>query len=501
MLRLEREEKGDAEWMAALRMNNTLTEIDLAADLYEMLSTVDNRRTLNHIRCVLACLTIEMMLLYPAKAWELAMDEYVQKYSMSLWRHLQDEDETWINMKNPQKDQFWEKRLKIMNMNHMDCFYEMMRRYDHHTLQDCSDIVRILGTVIEYGEDKKIWGDQKELKDPKVDRKKELFKQLADRQARHRDKDAFSQAIDGARLRERRDPKIPHGEAPIAPKTAKDKWKGAFRKVQAAKAFGLEEKQPPVGARQAKQMKTAWQAPAGTFLEDSDILAPPQPPGEEEEIRKGEHWKRRTHRLGGGIASFLTFDSSIVAIMDEVFGLQRGADISGTTTDHIAVITLAKDWIEQRRKGSKEMLPYEELNQYIALCDKQNLLPKNDAQWNLLQMVPLATMPFAQHHTILEIALPLSFKKIIDYRIGYYSTLMPIVCKPGQDKVADNVGRLLTWYEHNRYHAVFVVKPTKEGAPVTRKVKVGKEKVDVDGKFGGYEPELAYIMEDDHEKG
>ena len=64
MLRLE---ENDAEWMAALRMNNTLTEIDLAADLYEMLSTVDNKRTLNHIRCVLACLTLEMMLLYPAK--------------------------------------------------------------------------------------------------------------------------------------------------------------------------------------------------------------------------------------------------------------------------------------------------------------------------------------------------------------------------------------------------------------------------------------------------
>ncbi|MGD9037896.1 MAG: hypothetical protein PVF10_15145, partial [Syntrophobacterales bacterium] len=320
----------------------------------------------------------------------------------------------------------------------------------------------------------------------------DLFKELAERQKRHRDKDAFSQEIDGARLRERRDPKSPHIKDPKA------KFKAAVRGVQAAQRFGMKVQPKKLGEMQATQMKTAWQAPAGTFLEDSDILAPPEPPGEEEKIANGEHWKRRKHRLGGGIASFLTFDDSIVAIMDEVFGLQRGADISGTTTDHIAVITMAREWIKRRSDG--KLLPYPGLDEYIKKCYKKHLLPQNDAEWNLLQMVPLATMPFAQHHTILEIALPLSFKKIIDYRIGYYTTLLPGKSRKKGDKVAENVWYLLNWYEVNRYHSVFVIKPTKEGAPVTRKVKVGKEKVDVDGKFGGYEPILAYIMEDDEEK-
>jgi hypothetical protein len=504
-----------AEMLAQHRMNNTLTEIDLAADLYEFLSTAKNGRTLQHIKFVLYCLISTMVDLYPLPTWKAAMDfdprqkkgEYVQRYMMPLWRHLEDENEKgqWINMKeNQKKDEFWTKKLSDRKYgSHYGCLrYVIEKRFEKLTLQDCSDIVRILGTVIEKGEELVRTdgrGGPQEEKIPQHEQ--DLFKQLAERQTKHRDSKAFSQAAEGARSRARRPPDMSV--------TPKKKFQMAGKKVMEEQRVLRALKKPPPSLyeRQQKEMKSAWQAHAGTFLEESDILAPPLPPAEEVGSGERELWKRRDKPIGGGIASFLTFDSSIVAMMDEVFGLQRGADISGTTTDHMAIIGLGRKVIDYVVKKFEQQGEFDvpETDEFIYHLYNSERLPLTDHQWHLLHMVPLATMPFAQHHTILEIALPLS-RKIpaeieykgrpeINYHIGFYSTLVPRCCIGAKDPIALAVNKLLTWYECNRYHAVFKIE--KGGYPlhVERSAR-GKK---VKGTFGDYSPTGALVMQYDDE--
>ena len=42
-----------------------------------------------------------------------------------------------------------------------------------------------------------------------------------------------------------------------------------------------------------------------------------------------------------------------------------------------------------------------------------------------MYMLPLATIVYNAHHTMLEVALPLTLNGVIDYRVGFYTSLLP----------------------------------------------------------------------------
>jgi hypothetical protein len=98
-----------------------------------------------------------------------------------------------------------------------------------------------------------------------------------------------------------------------------------------------------------------------------------------------------------GVDKFKFLGQSVIAAMDRTFGLpEKGGDISGTTSDSIYAF---------RWSGEQ--------------------LGMSDEKIDILQLLPLVTMVPQGHHTIVECAYPLSRFGLIDYHIGYYSTLAP----------------------------------------------------------------------------
>jgi len=84
------------------------------------------------------------------------------------------------------------------------------------------------------------------------------------------------------------------------------------------------------------------------------------------------------------------YGPSNVLKIDRIFGLQVGADISGTTAD---ATFFSRQWGEGV------------LHTYYYL-------------------LPAATIVYNCHHTLIEVALTLSLNRLIDYHIGYYSSLL-----------------------------------------------------------------------------
>lgn len=107
--------------------------------------------------------------------------------------------------------------------------------------------------------------------------------------------------------------------------------------------------------------------------------------------RQTPSWEFLKGLPSAGISRWNIMDNDTTGKMDQVFGLTPGATISGTTTDNIYFI------------------------------DKFSRL-KIDPIYYLL---PTATLVSGGHHTLLEVALPLSLNKIINYEIGLYSTMFP----------------------------------------------------------------------------
>jgi len=92
-----------------------------------------------------------------------------------------------------------------------------------------------------------------------------------------------------------------------------------------------------------------------------------------------------------GAQKWAIMTDDITGKMDDVFGLMPGATISGTTTDNIYFI-------------SKFALAVDDPTLYL---------------------LPFGTIVSGGHHSLIEVALPLSVNGIIDYRVGCYSTLIP----------------------------------------------------------------------------
>lgn len=102
-----------------------------------------------------------------------------------------------------------------------------------------------------------------------------------------------------------------------------------------------------------------------------------------------------------GITNISLTEKSTVKKIDCAYGLAEGCDISGTTADSIFFFDHVNSFIS----GMPETIA-------------QDKLP-------LIQLFPMATMGSQGHHTVLECALTLTQNKIINYRVGFYSTLMP----------------------------------------------------------------------------
>ena len=92
-----------------------------------------------------------------------------------------------------------------------------------------------------------------------------------------------------------------------------------------------------------------------------------------------------------GIDAKRSLDGSTVLKVDRLFGLLRGADISGSAAE--AATTL-------ERWGA-------------------------DLLHSAYYLLPLATLVYNAHHSVLEVALTLSLNRIMDYHIGFYTTLLP----------------------------------------------------------------------------
>jgi len=86
--------------------------------------------------------------------------------------------------------------------------------------------------------------------------------------------------------------------------------------------------------------------------------------------------------------------SNILRI-DNLFGLVRACDISGTTADTVFALEC---WGHSANLTS------------------------------IYYMLPLGTIVHNMHHSIIEVAADLSLNLIIDYHIGFYTTLIPIGC-------------------------------------------------------------------------
>ncbi len=128
---------------------------------------------------------------------------------------------------------------------------------------------------------------------------------------------------------------------------------------------------------------------------------------------------------GAGANQWVLTEQSTVKKIDMVFGLPFAADISGTTTDTMHFIS-----------------------GYTDLRDKDPII----------FMLPLATIVSQYHHSLLEVALAMSLKKIISYEIGFYNTLLPKYAgsnpHPGRGGI---VGVLQSFEQHpdNRHILVY----------------------------------------------
>lgn len=124
-----------------------------------------------------------------------------------------------------------------------------------------------------------------------------------------------------------------------------------------------------------------------------------------------------------GQSLFQLKDTSTVGKIDAMCGLVPAADISGTTTDTIAFI--------QRFFGMM----------FLGEFDK------------MFFMLPLATIVAGAHHSMLEVALPLSQNKLMSYSVGEYTSLMI----PSKDPAAKEIEKALKAAEDHKYNHLMCV--------------------------------------------
>lgn len=110
----------------------------------------------------------------------------------------------------------------------------------------------------------------------------------------------------------------------------------------------------------------------------------------QERQQGGQFWGDYLRKISGGINVWKLEDDSLFNRMDRVFGLAKGAEVSGTTTDTYFFM----------RKFTQRLDP-------------------------IFYLLPFGMIVAGGHHTTLEVAVPLAINGVVDYSIGLYTTLLP----------------------------------------------------------------------------
>ncbi len=130
-------------------------------------------------------------------------------------------------------------------------------------------------------------------------------------------------------------------------------------------------------------------------------------------LRRLNRIEKLMHNQGGGISRWKQLDMDLVKRLDLVFGLSRGATISGTTTDTVFFIN-RMSLIDEALKPDSTAHQY-----YFGGTGPKGLDP-------IYYLLALATLVSEDHHTTIEVALALALNGIVtDYKIGMYESLMP----------------------------------------------------------------------------
>lgn len=187
--------------------------------------------------------------------------------------------------------------------------------------------------------------------------------------------------------------------------------------------------------------------------------------------------------LRAGISRWIQLPDDLGNKIDKVFGLQKGATISGTTTDTIFFLNRMTLIDEAMKTGS----PLKK--HYFADNGPKGLDP-------IYYMLPLATLVSEGHHTVVEVALPLSLNGIItQYKIGRYTTLMPD--RKGRNNDGANEilkilrsyqnksKQMLIYYDHNG-EIGGCINFMSEDMPIWDKIAVADEKLM--NKIDGFPP-------------
>ena len=136
---------------------------------------------------------------------------------------------------------------------------------------------------------------------------------------------------------------------------------------------------------------------------------------------------------------------SIVKAIDEMFGLYAGADISGTTTDTMFAIDYGIEKLAYQQSTIAHDSNEQETQQDMVQTLEREALP-------LLFLLPLATIGGHYHHTLIEIAMPLSLNEIVNYHVGLYTTLWPSRVSE-EYKSSNNTGGAEIWKLMQEYEA------------------------------------------------
>ena len=130
-----------------------------------------------------------------------------------------------------------------------------------------------------------------------------------------------------------------------------------------------------------------------------------------------------------GIGPFRLLPQSTIRKIDIAFGLPEGADISGTTADSIFGIGRA-----------------------VKFADSAQLALGGGVPVALLKLLPLVSMIAQGHHTIVESAAVLTLNGLIDYTIGFYTTLLPSSEKVGTNDQLGQLRKLTAAAEANSFN-------------------------------------------------
>jgi len=144
--------------------------------------------------------------------------------------------------------------------------------------------------------------------------------------------------------------------------------------------------------------------------------------------------ERQLAAAGGGIGVWVQEDEDLLARMNKVFGLIHGATISGTTTDTIFFLnrmTLVDKYMGVRLPDELGQPTPDWLESYYGGWDwstyKKTHIKKVVAPQGLdplYYLIPIGTIVGKGHHSVLEVAIPLTQNKKMNYIIGKYTRLL-----------------------------------------------------------------------------